>query len=1130
MSVINYAVEVITEKTSFTNTSYGLVAGIFRWITGRPGYDGSTVVPKWEDATDNTYVWYEGWLLKDRMGNSSREVDLSQTGDYGTFSSFNFSIRNDYLLWQWVRDNAIYFTNRDVKLYCIVDGIFYNIWSGVVSNNPYDEIDYQFTCGDSFKKIHKPFPPLIINPDAFPGSSDNATNEPMQVVIGDCTYVKLQVITDEPVLSTVADSDFMYGSRFYAKACGASHYSVIGLDYPTLLLYNKDVTFAANELVGKYIYVTKGGGDPDTDQLILIRSNAASSGELTSVEIDAPFDFTDETLFNQKYAYDPLQGAFDGPHNCFYAAGAGGNYAIDESYGVVWAVQGTIPVWAKYDFLNLYNSGTGCNLIEVEVAFDHTSVLKIRTGSPTGPIIGEYPITATHPNYTKLQVGIEKQYGASTDLYFTFTKTGGSGVHAVFKTFTPSHNPTDQDTWWFSIVEMPSTHIISTNEIKEIVRDPITQRPYVFVYNDKTRSMDPAPYVVLDQLTSTLGTLEHPEFTMYTSVKTKDGAVRYQVPVVPESWEARIPENGYFSPVTGRTSVLAGTVKIPSQFDLCNRSQANPVQYTFPETTPANMYKMSITLQYPESAIKQEFDDIFLAVDMGINASTKVRMLADYEVLDAYGNVVEMYKKEEDDFDPEWYYPISESCESFLYSVFTLPDEYYRNGGWRQSNVPSLWPLVAENGDGEDTPMKTLLRLPDDIADALRDGTSTNMVKVNFYITSTGAGGSSANFSMTGQLYEAGFIGYKSINPEKDDFYVRIKGEILGDGTESNTVYNAFRLMLESYDGILPANIDYTNLPYIRDADWRVGRVITDQKSMFDYLKELAEDSFVAIFPSRTGKRTLRAWRDPYYKYVTDTWVDQEPTALSLPVIRDSIRSWKNTEISKLYNDFYIKFDLNPGSGKYISFIYVTKVSEAAFPSTTGQTWKTYIGGVSDGSYATAKVWWDTCSESYLRSYALQPLPKDKQERAWFTTSNIFEMATRRGTSIENMAEEIAHKGVSLEDAAYKFMDNCIRYLTRQKTEVMFSTPITSISTGVDLCRTVSFTDPVYTAGETRSGWVTKVEFDIKNNTINLGYILEPEDIVIDNLIIERGILMNLDTHTETGDQTDQVDDGQDRT
>ena len=52
----------------------------------------------------------------------------------------------------------------------------------------------------------------------------------------------------------------------------------------------------------------------------------------------------------------------------------------------------------------------------------------------------------------------------------------------------------------------------------------------------------------------------------------------------------------------------------------------------------------------------------------------------------------------------------------------------------------------------------------------------------------------------------------------------------------------------------------------------------------------------------------------------------------------------------------------------------------------------------------------------------------------------------------------------------------------------------------------------------------------MSNTVLKLGYILQPEDEIIDNLIIERGQLLNDDTHDESGDRDDQVRDSQNRT
>ena len=75
MPKIHYAIEVFT-GSPITNTDYGLADGVFRFVTDRPQYDGSTVVPYYgPDEIDSTTgagigwysnpnVFYEGFLQK----------------------------------------------------------------------------------------------------------------------------------------------------------------------------------------------------------------------------------------------------------------------------------------------------------------------------------------------------------------------------------------------------------------------------------------------------------------------------------------------------------------------------------------------------------------------------------------------------------------------------------------------------------------------------------------------------------------------------------------------------------------------------------------------------------------------------------------------------------------------------------------------------------------------------------------------------------------------------------------------------------------------------------------------------------------------------------------------------------
>lgn len=1119
MPVINFAVEIITERTEFTNTAYGLKDGIFRYITGRPGYDGNdNPYPTWEDGSDNTEIWYEGWLLKDRMTNPIRSIDITETGSYGNMSSFNFSLRNDLLLWVYVRDNAIYFTNRDVKLYCVIDGVFYQIWQGVISNNPYDEVDYQFICNDAFNKIHKLIPPKVIDTTSVPGSDSSVQGETIPVSIGDILFSKLQRVTYEPIQTTLSVGRTASDLPYNYPACAATRYLTDGLSYPSIRLYTKGCTFAEDQLAGRYLYVNKGGGNPDTDQLIKIRGNDATNAETTDVELEAPFDFVTQDLFNNKYSYDPAKG--DGGYTYW-------SYHYSSAYQVTYDPYSKLLVlswmnsptpYVRWTGVNFYNNGNGSNRIYARVYFERSGRLNVHVGTQLDPIIGSGVLIDKNsaPGWQIVEIDIEKQFGNNELVTFSFT--GKPGMTGLISDWWVSHSPSDINTWWFSILQMPSTHIASNRDIKEYVTDENGNIP-VYTYNDKTKLMEIAPNIVLSKTTTGASAeLGHPEFVMYTSRMQKDGSVKYMTPVRARSWEIDIPDNGYMT-IGGNNirTLTSRTAPALYGFDLCNRDQTNTVSCYYPEHTAANIYEVTVKLEFPKDYIDQDWEKIYVAIDAHIQASALddyVRVMGYVHMLDVYGDEVDLLMSDDSDLDPTFYYPIDEVPVQRVFDYNSLPPEYYRDGGTTDGTTPNLWGLIAENGDGEDTPYKTLLELPDEIVNAIKDGTTTNMVAVKFYVTSIG--GSSEKFSLKLTLKEAGFVCYKTVNVQNDDFYARLKGEMLSDGSETNTVYTAMRLMLEEYDGIPAANIDYTNLPKMRHTGWNVGRQLTDQKRSSDYITELARHSFVGVYPTRDGLRGLRAWRDPYGSEV----------AYDYPIIVDSITSYKNTEVAQLYNDLYVEFNYNPVNNKPGNIIRVTNVDQAAFPDETTigsyvEAWKEWVSGISGNTYNDAKQLWEVCHESYLRANIVQPLSQSTSLCKLYWFSNITD---------DNLYKAVlTPQPASTGGSAYKYLKNCTEWLTRQKAEVKFSTQLDSDSVKTELLHAVSFTDPVYTHNETRTGWVTEVEFDINNNTLKLGYILQPEDEIIDNLIIERGQLLNDDTHVESGSQDDQVQDTQDR-
>ncbi|MCH7783218.1 hypothetical protein IID62_09135, partial [candidate division KSB1 bacterium] len=113
----------------------GAGGSAFRWVTERPDYDGSTVVPTGELPTANATKWGEGMITsRADLGNPVRLINVNIAGNYGSLSGFQFSIDNtrieggtfDGELFFDVLDDQKYYTlNRKVRVYTILDNVYF---------------------------------------------------------------------------------------------------------------------------------------------------------------------------------------------------------------------------------------------------------------------------------------------------------------------------------------------------------------------------------------------------------------------------------------------------------------------------------------------------------------------------------------------------------------------------------------------------------------------------------------------------------------------------------------------------------------------------------------------------------------------------------------------------------------------------------------------------------------------------------------------------------------------------------------------------------------------------------------------------------------------------------------------
>jgi len=284
----------------------------FRWVTGRPDYDGSTITPTGELPTASAVSWAEGMITAPGdIGSPVRMIDINTAGDYGTLSGMGVKVNNiaveqgnfaGKMLFDILEDNSIYIVNRKARFYVIINDVFYNVWSGVVSKIIYDEKTFSIQCEDDFKNLHKPIPPEIANEKLFPNITKKSIGKPIPVSFGLLNHARLLNIerANDPI-------DLSIGTDGVKRKIGLINNITENLDSDgnptntTLFIYVGARNVVINEFLGYFLRLVLDDG---TNTFYKITSNSAPfilSGESINqitVNLNGIIESDDLTVFD----------------------------------------------------------------------------------------------------------------------------------------------------------------------------------------------------------------------------------------------------------------------------------------------------------------------------------------------------------------------------------------------------------------------------------------------------------------------------------------------------------------------------------------------------------------------------------------------------------------------------------------------------------------------------------------------------------------------------------------------------------------------------------------------------------------------------------------------------------------
>ena len=648
----------------------------------------------------------------------------------------------------------------------------------------------------------------------------------------------------------------------------------------------------------------------------------------------------------------------------------------------------------------------------------------------------------------------------------------------------PTNNEVGADTWLFQLAGISSRQYVSLNEISSY-REYDEGQGVLSYYNEDKNDYEDISQIVKERSTSD-ATID-----VTGNVRGKDDEVceylYFPLGTSPISVIPAISDNG-----------LPSSPDYTTLYDLDRTTYfqsddgVSPDWWGFAWDDPYYKFQMDFTLQLPDSIIGDDkLQNIYLAPDfdlLGIKSGASIRIELAYRCRGDYGlynaNVAEYNAQR------QTWSGFDDHTKTYIFNY--LPNEYYNDGDDNSENTYfgkfALYSLTADSltGDGYNVNTK-IISLDGDNLNMVKNG-NARQINVSLYIRVSNNSPEHPRI----RIKQLGFAAQK-LFPIYNSLYATVCGELVSS-QETNNVYRTFEHILETYDEIDSSNIDYGNLSDERK-NWKIGRQITEQKNSFEYLRELCKHSFVALFPTRAGKRGLNAWIDADASGTTHGNSD---------IIQGSVENWKKTDARNIYNVPVIRYAWSPGPEKYTKSMFIAKISESSFPAIDGD-WQEYAGGM--GGYGDAKYLWDACHTSYEKYRSENELPAELSELPWFIDYDVFNGIN----SITGTAQ----------DTAYMYFSELINWCTQQKYTCEYRIPISKTNALLELTDKITFTDVFYTNNTTVNAWVTGIGIDTEKDEIIIRIITDVDDVGIKDIIVETGDAP--DIITESGSQPDTI-------
>lgn len=110
---------------------------------------------------------------------------------------------------------------------------------------------------------------------------------------------------------------------------------------------------------------------------------------------------------------------------------------------------------------------------------------------------------------------------------------------------------------------------------------------------------------------------------------------------------------------------------------------------------------------------------------------------------------------------------------------------------------------------------------------------------------------------------------------------------------------------------------------------WYFGRTLSEKRESFDWYKEMCQQGFLIGLFDKNGLVKIKSWLQNTTPLVTFT------SGAGGNIIRGSFNDMPSSDPRRVYNDILVRYEYDPGSGKFNKQIFITNIDRPAFPSET---------------------------------------------------------------------------------------------------------------------------------------------------------------------------------------------------